>query len=83
MEALMSRWIILCGAVLLAGGFVALYGQMPALFSGFGGLVIWGFCGFCSIIVVAQLFAALQALLVLGRGSLRRKNAQLARGGKS
>lgn len=83
MEALMSRWIILCGAVLLAGGFFALYGQMPALFSGFGGLVIWGFCGFCSIIVVAQLFAALQALLVLGCGSLRRKSAQLARGGKS
>lgn len=83
MEALMSRWIILCGAVLLAGGFVVLYGQMPALFSGFGGLVIWGFCGFCSIIVVAQLFAALQALLALGRSSLRRRSAQLARGGKS
>jgi CheY-like chemotaxis protein len=66
-EVKMTKWIILGGAALLAAGLSALNAAYPAALQGFSGLVIWFFLGFCGIIVVAQVFAAVQALLALGR----------------
>lgn len=67
MEVKMTKWIILGGALLLAAGLSALNAVYPAALQGFSGLVIWLFLGFCGIIVVAQVFAAVQALLALSR----------------
>lgn len=67
MEVKMTKWIILGGALLLAAGLSALNAVYPAALQGFSGLVIWFFLGFCGIIVVAQVFAAVQALLALSR----------------
>jgi len=78
MEVKMTKWIILGGAVLLAAGLCALNAVYPAAFSGFSGLVIWFFLGFCSIIVVAQVFAAAQALLALSRRQAQEASRQMA-----
>lgn len=75
MEVKMTKWIILGGAALLAAGLSALNALYPAALQGFSGLVIWFFLGFCGIIVVAQVVAAVQALLALGR----RQAQQVAR----
>ena len=63
----MTRWFILGGAALLAVVLPILAAVIPAAFEGFSGMVIWMFLGFCSIIVVAQLGAALRALVDLLR----------------
>lgn len=41
----------------------------------FSGLVVWIFCGYCAIIVVAQLFGALIALKRLVEGWSAKKRA--------
>jgi CheY-like chemotaxis protein len=78
MEVKMTKWIILGGAVLLAAGLCALNAVYPAAFAGFSGLVIWFFLGFCSIIVVAQVFAAARALLALSRRQAQDASRQMA-----
>lgn len=78
----MTRWIILGGAVLLAAVVTAAAALTPAVFQGLSGIVIWMFLGFCSIIVVAQLFSAIRALLDLMRKPLARKAGQHADGGE-
>jgi CheY-like chemotaxis protein len=82
-EVIMTRWIILGGAVVFASGLTALAALVPELFHGFSGIVIWMFLGFCSIIVVAQLFSAVRALLALTQKPFAQKIEQLVRGGKS
>lgn len=82
MEVKMTRWIILGGAVLLAAVVTAAAALTPAVFQGLSGIVIWMFLGFCSIIVVAQLFSAIRALLDLMRKPLARKAGQHANGGE-
>ena len=79
----MTRWIILGGAVILAAGLTALAALVPETFHGFSGIVIWLFLGFCSIIVVAQLFSAFGALLELSKKPFAQKSEQLVKGGKS
>lgn len=63
----MTKWIILSGALLLGLCLSALFSLYPAAFEGVSGLAIWFFLGFCSIIVVAQSFAAVRALVDLAR----------------
>ena len=63
----MTRWFILGGAALLAVVLPVVAAIVPAAFTGFSGMVIWMFLGFCSIIVVAQLGAAVRALVDLLR----------------
>jgi CheY-like chemotaxis protein len=86
MEVKMTKWIILGGALLLAAGLSALNAVYPAALQGFSGLVIWFFLGFCGIIVVAQVFAAAQALLALSRRQAaeasRQSVTQTLEGGK-
>lgn len=82
MEVKMIKWVILGGAVLLAVVLTALAAKVPVVFQGFSGLVIWIFLGFCSIIVVAQLFSAIRALLDLLRRPMAEPIEQPARGGK-
>jgi hypothetical protein len=79
----MTRWIILGGALVRATGLVALAVLVPELFQGFSGIVIWMFLGFCSIIVVAQLFSAARALLALTQKPFAQKIEQPVRGGES
>lgn len=83
MEVVMTRWIILGGAVVLASGLTTLATFVPEFFHGFNGIVIWMFLGFCSIIVVAQLWSAVNALLVLTQKPFAQVIEQLVRGGKS
>ncbi|HXV22360.1 MAG TPA: response regulator [Desulfuromonadales bacterium] len=85
MEVKMTRWIILGGAVLLAAGLSALNAVYPAALQGFSGLVIWFFLGFCGIIVVAQVLAAVGALRALARRQAeasRQPAQQMMEGGK-
>jgi CheY-like chemotaxis protein len=82
-EVIMTRWIILGGAVILAAGLTALAALVPETFHGFSGIVIWLFLGFCSIIVVAQLLSAFSALLELSKKPFAQKSEQLVKGGKS
>lgn len=82
MEVKMIRWVILGGAVLLAVVLTALAAKVPVVFQGFSGMVIWMFLGFCSIIVVAQLFSAIRALLELMRRPVQEKIEQPASGGE-
>lgn len=79
----MTRWIILGGAVVLTSVLTAVAVLVPDLFRGFSGIVIWVFLGFCSIIVVAQLLAAVRSLLDLARKPFAQRSEQMTRGEKS
>lgn|GEM_PF-4658950 len=81
----MTKWIILGGALLLGLCLSILFAVYPTVFQGVSGLMIWFFLGFCSIIVVAQIFPAARALLDLARrqaGAARAQAKQPLKGGK-
>ena len=63
----MARWIILGGALVLGIGLAALATWHPEPLGGFSGLVIWIFLGYCGIIVVAQVGAAVRDVTMLAR----------------
>lgn len=82
----MARRIILGGALVLSMTLAALATWRPEPLGGFSGLVIWIFLGYCGIIVVAQVGAAVRDVTVLARRmTVTRAGAKLQRvheGGK-
>lgn len=82
----MARRIILGGALVLSMTLAALATWCPEPLGGFSGLVIWIFLGYCGIIVVAQVGAAVRDVTVLARRmTVTRAGAKLQRvheGGK-
>ena len=51
----------LTAAVVLLGAASPAWALSGAM-DGFGGVVVWIFCGYCAIIVLAQAYAALRSL---------------------
>lgn len=58
----MKKLILSLSLALPLAGAVTYLFLSPEAFSGFSGIVIWIFLGYCAIIVVAQLTAALLAI---------------------
>lgn len=54
--------VILISTLLLSLGVVTTASAAPEVLTGVSGFVIWVFLGYCAIVVLAQLFAALAAL---------------------
>ncbi|GAB6084627.1 hypothetical protein JCM30471_35410 [Desulfuromonas carbonis] len=63
----MTKWVVLGGAVLVSIALATLTTLYPTAMQGFSGLVIWIFLGYCSLIVIAQVFAAVREVAALVR----------------
>lgn len=68
------KLVILIGSILLSLGVVTTAAAAPEVLTGFSGMVIWVFLGYCAIVVVVQLFAALAALRRMLDETVTRKN---------
>jgi hypothetical protein len=66
--------VILIGSLLLSLGVVTTASAAPEVLTGVPGMVIWVFLGYCAIVVLAQLFAALAALRRILEEATTRKN---------
>jgi hypothetical protein len=69
-----NRRIFAAAMPLLVGATPAW--ALPGAMEGFSGVVVWLFCGYCAIIVLAQAYAALRSLgRFLAAWSARRRTA--------
>ncbi|WP_306537446.1 hypothetical protein [Geobacter sp.] len=57
----MDKTIVKASVLVLGGASPAL--ASSGIAEGFGGVFLWIFCGYCSIIVVAQACAAISSLM--------------------
>lgn len=66
--------VICTGTLILLLGIATTATAAPEVLTGVSGIVIWIFLGYCALIVIAQLFAAMMALRRMLDDLMAKKN---------